>query len=228
MSDYQLPPEDTEPQRRPEMPGRRSALDRLKGRVDRRDEGRDDATRLHEDFVREPGEARSGRWDMPWWSLAVVILIVAVITCGLWGIVLMSRGDAATTTGPTPTPIFVVITATPTLGPAVEETPDEAAAEEETPEEVEIPGVIPTLTPVPITVGSGVIIDGTEGDGLSIRQGPGLSFTTFFVGNDGDTFLVQDGPREADGYIWWYLVDPNDANRSGWSVDIFLEVLGPS
>ena len=163
----------------------------------------------------------------------IVILVVAGVTCGLWGYVLMNRSDTTLGLGPTPTPIFVVITSTPTLGSPEEEeatpSPTTSGAETSTPSPTDLPApeITLTLPALPITLGSTVAITGTEGDGLAVRQGPGVDYPYFFVGNDGDAFVVEDGPREADGYTWWYLVDPLDADRSGWAVDTYLEVIAP-
>jgi len=161
---------------------------------------------------------------VPWWGFALVILAVAGLTCGLWGVVLLSRGNAAG--GPTPTPIFVVITPAPTLGPSVEGTIPSIEGPSPT------PGVIATAETTPtvggptaaVTVGSTVVIVGTGGDGLTVRQGPGLDYEYIFVAVDGDRFEVQDGPREANDYTWWYIVDPQNADRFGWAVADFMQV----
>lgn len=163
---------------------------------------------------------------VPWWAFALVILVVAGLTCGLWGVVLMNRGDIATNSGPTPTPIFVVITATPTLGPApggtIPANPSPLPPPGETPTAETTPTVEPTGE---ITVGSTIMVSGTGGDGLAVRQGPGREYAFIFVANDGETFLVQDGPREADGYVWWYIVDPNNPDRFGWAVADYMQVV---
>jgi hypothetical protein len=234
MSDY-YPPEDESTRRRPDLRGRRSPVDRIPWTSTEPSADQPGETRQHEGMPPEspPPERRPPGLSVPWWGFAIVILAVAGITCALWTVVLMSRGDATISTGPTPTPIFVVITATPTLGPSGEDTP--AAGEEGTPGSSgeEATGVsIPALTPttgeaVPIQVGSIVIVVGTEGDGLSIRQGPGLEHATFFVGYDGELFIVEDGPRDVDGYVWWYIVNADDPERAGWSVEDYLEVTEP-
>jgi hypothetical protein len=169
---------------------------------------------------------------VPWWAFVIVILVVAGVTCGLWGFVLLNRSGSPAGLGPTPTPIFVVITNTPTLGPPPETpspTPDLSATTTSPPTGLPSPaaGVTPTLPTLPIEIGSTVVIAGTEGDGLAIRQGPGVDYPYFFVGNDGDTFVIEDGPREADGYTWWYIVDPTDADRAGWAVETFLQAVAP-
>jgi hypothetical protein len=172
-----------------------------------------------------PDPEESGLY-VPWWGFALVILAVAAITCGMWWLVLSNRGAVANGEGPTPTPIFVVITSTPTLGPA-EGGPTQPPP---SPTATPLAGSTPTDTPtpdvtrVPIQIGDRVMVSGTEGFGLKIRQGPGLSYDMVFLGLDDETFTVGDGPRQSDGYTWWYIVDPSDANRFGWAVEDYLVV----
>lgn len=80
----------------------------------------------------------------------------------------------------------------------------------------------PSPTPTGIAVGNYVQITGTEGEGLRIRSEPSLSGEPVFLGYDSEVFIVQDGPREADGYVWWYLVAPYDQTRAGWAAADFL------
>ncbi len=139
----------------------------------------------------------------------------------------MINRSGAGLAGPTKTAIIVVITATPTLGPTpggeVTPTPpgDGSGGTVPTPPGVATP--TPTQERGEIQLGSTVEITGTEGEGLIIRQGPGRNYAFFFVGYDGEIFIVEDGPREGDGYIWWYITDPLDPNRSGWAVQDFLQ-----
>ena len=164
----------------------------------------------------------------------IVILAVAAITCGMWYVVLSNKGSAATSLGSSPTPIFVVITNTPTLGASggseEEESPATATPEVAEADPTDVPQ--PTDEPsdsgssTPIQVGDEIVIIGTEGSGLAVRQGPGLDYTYFFVANDGESYTIEDGPRVMDDYIWWYIVDPNDEDRSGWAVEDFMEVPG--
>jgi hypothetical protein len=133
--------------------------------------------------------------------------------------VLFLRPNAAAPIDSTPTPVILVITPTPTIGveplvDAPQEVPTpQPTVEEPAPEEPENV----------ITLGGMVVVSGTEGSGVAIRQGPGTSYQWMAIGNEGDVFLVQDGPRENDGYTWWFIVDPQDANRSGWAAGEFLQ-----
>ena len=90
---------------------------------------------------------------------------------------------------------------------------------------------LPTPTsvaaPGEITIGSYVQIKGTEGQGLHIRSAPGLSSDQLFLGYDAEVFLVKDGPRQADGYAWYYLVAPYDTTRAGWAASTFLNIIPP-
>jgi len=80
----------------------------------------------------------------------------------------------------------------------------------------------PSPVPTGIAVGNYAQITGTEGEGLRIRSEPGLIGEPVFLGFDSEVFLVQDGPRELDGYTWWYLVAPYDETRAGWAASDFL------
>ena len=94
---------------------------------------------------------------------------------------------------------------------------------------------IPSLTPTPagtvtpppgqFAIGAYVQIKGTGTDGLRIRSAPGLSSDTVFRGEESETFKIKDGPKDADGHIWWYVVAPYDDTRAGWAAADFLAVV---
>jgi len=111
---------------------------------------------------------------------------------------------------PDPTAIVVVIpapTQTPLPLPTIE------------------PSLTPTLTPVSgggIQIGGYVQITGTGGDGLRLRSAAGTSNVVRFVAAESEVFQVKDGPVEADGMVWWYLITPYDANRTGWASAKYL------
>ncbi len=87
------------------------------------------------------------------------------------------------------------------------------------------PGGTPSLEAGQIGIGAYVQINGTQGAGLRIRSAPGLSSDTVFLGEEAETFLVKDGPQQADGNTWWYLVAPYDSSRAGWAAADFLAVV---
>jgi len=83
----------------------------------------------------------------------------------------------------------------------------------------------PTAVPTGITSGNYVQITGTNGEGLRIRSEPSLNGEPVFLGYDSEVFIVKDGPQEADGYVWWYLVAPYDNTRAGWAAADFLSYI---
>lgn len=85
----------------------------------------------------------------------------------------------------------------------------------------------PTLSANIIAVGGYVQITGTGGDGLRLRSAPGLTSELLFLGEEAEVFQVRDGPQEANGYTWWYLVAPYDESRAGWAAANFLSVVPP-
>jgi hypothetical protein len=101
------------------------------------------------------------------------------------------------------------------------------------------PLTTPTLTPDPLLVGTPTLpanviavggyvqITGTGGDGLRLRSAPGLTSELLFLDEESEVFQVRDGPQEANGYTWWYLVAPYDESRSGWAAANFLLVVPP-
>jgi len=78
-----------------------------------------------------------------------------------------------------------------------------------------------------VIFGAGIYvqISGTGGDGLRLRQQPGTGSEVMFMGYEAEVFKVMDGPKEQDGYIWWYLTAPYDESRSGWAASNFLTVI---
>jgi hypothetical protein len=91
------------------------------------------------------------------------------------------------------------------------------------------PGLTETAPPSPppgvIAIGAYVQITGTSGTGLRFREQPSLQSPVLLLGAEAEVFRVEDGPRDADGYTWWYLVGPYDDTRRGWAVANYLEVV---
>jgi hypothetical protein len=76
--------------------------------------------------------------------------------------------------------------------------------------------------PSSISIGGLVEVYGTEGGGLRLRRDPSTAGTIMALAGESEVFTVQDGPVEADGRTWFYLVSPSDAARAGWAVADFL------
>lgn len=113
------------------------------------------------------------------------------------------------------TPEITVIAA-PSLAPISEATVSPA------------PEILATFADIPpdpgsaIQVGMTVYISGTGGDGLRIRQDPGVNSTPLFLGADNEEFMVKAGPETADGLTWWYIEAPFDSKRQGWAAANYL------
>jgi hypothetical protein len=110
------------------------------------------------------------------------------------------------------TAIIEVISA-PTLTPGADATA------------VSTPGEGTSVPSGPIGKGSYVKVSGTAGNGLRLRDQPGLKGKVLLLGTEAEVFKVEDGPVEVDGYSWWYLVGPFDPNRKGWGVVDYLVVI---
>lgn len=85
----------------------------------------------------------------------------------------------------------------------------------------------PSLTPEPsepgvLARGQLVEIFGTGIDGLRLRLQAGLDARIAFLGVESEVFEVLGGPEEQDGYQWWFLGNPYNAEKTGWAVSNYL------
>lgn len=134
-------------------------------------------------------------------GLTCVLLLITAITIGL------TSARQPSDVGFVPADVTVIAAPTGTSGVPPTPTID--------------PFATPT-SPAGVAIGNYVQITGTEGQGLRIRAEPGLGGEFQFLAYDSEVFVVQDGPREVDGYVWWYLVAPYDETRVGWAAADFL------
>ena len=94
-----------------------------------------------------------------------------------------------------------------------------------------LPTKTPIFLPSPTVEGQeGIQLDGyvqiygTGGEGLRLRADPSLSGEIVYLGLEGEVFLVNGGPVEGDGYLWWQLEAPLNPSRQGWAVSNYLQV----
>jgi uncharacterized protein YraI len=79
-----------------------------------------------------------------------------------------------------------------------------------------------------MAVGGRVRVVGTEGSGLSLREGPGPNYARVDVALEGEEFEVVEGPEVAGGIEWWRLRDPDGSRRDWWAAGNYLQpVAGP-
>lgn len=150
---------------------------------------------------------------IPVGALAVIGIIIglAIRSCS-------GGGDADATEAP---PAVEATTApvnspTPTLPPGPTNTPTV---------------VLPELgvTPPPpvfteIRVGAPVVVQGTGGAGLNLRDQPSLAGQVLSTVPDGTPLTVVEGPQERDGLGWWKV--QTEAGAQGWVASTYLALRG--
>ncbi len=75
-----------------------------------------------------------------------------------------------------------------------------------------------------IRVGLRVAVSGT-GTGLNLRGAPSVAAPAEYLAQDGDTFLVLQGPIENDAFRWWRLQKADAPDVVGWAVERYLRPL---
>ena len=150
----------------------------------------------------------------PWVVLGAILFGTALLLISGW-LLLRQKGEVEVpgqvTAALTVIPVIPTNTPFPTRTPSPTET---------------VPSDIPpSPDPGGFTLDSYVQITGTGGDGLRLRETPGLAGKVLFLGLESEVFIVKDGPREEDGYIWIFIVAPYDTNVSGWAVSNYLEII---
>lgn len=75
--------------------------------------------------------------------------------------------------------------------------------------------------PAAIKIGDTVYIVHTEGKGLRVRSAPASNSSVITKFAEGSTVQIIDGPKDADGYIWWKVKGKAD---EGWCAADFLSL----
>jgi hypothetical protein len=151
------------------------------------------------------------------WVIVSACLLAVLLAGATLAVIWLTRPQAAPTSPATA--VFYMIPAPTFTQPPPTAAP--TATTNPTPS-LQLP---PAPAPGVIAVGENVQITGTGGDGLRLRSAPGLQGDVLVLGAESEVFRVNDGPRDADGLTWWYLVGLYDASRHGWAVSNFLAVV---
>ncbi len=151
------------------------------------------------------------------WSILILCGVVAgVVLCS--GVIILGGTNRANTGSVSETSPVLTIIALATQIPSPVPT-----------DTIEVTRVAGTPTPslvVPIfKIGELVEIFGTEGDGLRVREEPGLGSKVIYLGIDNEVFEILDGPLILDEYEWWLLQSPYNEARAGWAVGVFLRAI---
>lgn len=142
---------------------------------------------------------------------------IALILLVFSGLLIWALTPEPSISGGAPTAVVTVIfapSATPIGKPAWNTTATPSVNEQGLP--VEVDGV---------SIGKYIQISGTGGDGLRLRTEPGVNSQVVSLAMDAEVYEVKDGPKTADGYIWWYLVSNYDANRRGWAASKYITLI---
>ncbi len=149
----------------------------------------------------------------PWniFGAVIVALLLTALTIGILSFTQPSAGSpnpptAAITLIPAPTetplPVTqIILTPTPTLN------------------------IPPSPIPGTFSIGTIVQIAGTDGEGLNLRGSASLEAPIQYLGFESEVFTISEGPVEADGLVWWYIVGFHDQSRAGWAAANFLQVV---
>jgi len=147
--------------------------------------------------LRRPGISLRRRFPFIW------LIVLVIGAAGAWYVLQREQTKA-----PPPTPTVVA------------QLPTRTALPTRTP-------IFPTITPIPISptpilavelqIGNqAVVVTG----GLRARRDPRLASPITASFREGDRVKIIEGPREADGYMWWRV--ENKSGR-GWSAQRSLE-----
>jgi hypothetical protein len=179
-----------------------------------------------------PRRRRDNALILPWWSILAMLVLVLAVAFGLVAL-LLSFGNRPPTNEVTP--IIRIITAVPTQPGALQALPTSApliqvGGQGTTPQQLALEG--PTLaivqftpTPMPITIGATVVVEGVDADQLNVRDAAGVQGTSIlFRVNEGTLFTIIGGPMQADNFTWWQIQDVLNPANTGWAVANFLNV----
>jgi hypothetical protein len=171
-----------------------------------------------EDPERKPKpQARRRRVSLPPWALLAILVGVLIILCVL--LVMLVRGlggddkEEQATALPTATaevaPSATVMLVTPTSAVTPTDT-------------VVLPVGSPEATspPTAIVPGALVVVQGTTGAGLNLRQQPTTYAKIVSSAREGTVLTVLEGPKEADSYVWWKVRAPD--GTEGWGAGNWL------
>jgi len=184
---------------------------------------------------RSGGDKGPQAW--PRWMIVVVPLLVVVVVAGLWWALIAPEPSNAKE--PTPTP-SVVSEMAPQSSPTAAQEAVGAALVTATPPSAPLPGLVPTATPVvaeatptltdelgatdTFASGDKVVVTGTEGAGLRIREGAGTGYNRIKTVDEAAVLEIVGGPKDADGMTWYQVRD--SAGDTGWVAGDYLKLQG--
>jgi hypothetical protein len=154
---------------------------------------------------------------LPPWALLAILVGVLIVLCVL--LVLLVRGlggdgdEEQLTPQPTETGEALPSATVTLITPTSAVTPTETVV-------LPVGTSEPTTAPTEIGPGALVVVQGTKGGGLNLRQQPTTYAKVVTNAREGTVLTVLEGPKEADGYTWWRVRTPD--GTEGWGADDWL------
>lgn len=156
-----------------------------------------------EDPDRKPTpQARRRKVSLPPWALLAILVAIIIVLCVSLILIVRAIGGGGDNETPTPLPTSTVLVApteaTAQIGPTEVITITPTAT-------IVIPIGSPTAPPTFTEIGPGatVVVQGTGGAGLNLRQEASTTARVVVNVKDGTELTVLEGPEEASGYTWW-------------------------
>lgn len=161
-------------------------------------------------------QARRRRLILPPWALLVIVVALVIVLCVSLALAIEAIRGERKAAPPTPKPSATVAAPTATVElvtptPAI--TPTATVV-------LPIEPLTTTVTFTEIAPGAMVIVQGTGGGGLNLRQQPTTYAKVLANVKEGTTLVVLEGPRDADGYVWWKVRAPD--GKEGWAAAKWL------
>ena len=154
---------------------------------------------------------------LPPWALLAILAAIVIVLCVSLVLIIRAIGGGGDDETPMPadTEATQVVLPTPTwtLVPIIVDSPTPTVT---LPEEG-------TVVPTPFTeiaVGATVLIQGTGGGGLNLREQPSTYSARVGSAKEGSELTVLEGPTDADGYTWWKVKTPD--GTEGWGAGNWL------
>jgi hypothetical protein len=173
-----------------------------------------------EDPEKKPqAHARRRRFTLPPWALLAILIAIAIILCVSLVLAIRAIRNREGTPTPTaePTSAIVIPTATVRLDSTTVQAPTPTVV-------LPIEGTGEAEPPTEIGLGVTVVVKGTGGAGLNLREQPTTYGKILASSKEGSELTVIDGPKEADGYTWWKLRMPS--GEEGWGAANWLVLPG--